>query len=459
MAASQSSSCIQLQEIPVSKGSPDDDSATRRLTVNTVIESPSQTPQSGSLEETSAKAWLSVVGAFLFLFATYGFMQTIGTVQAYLEQNQLSSYTSRDIGWITGVFTSLAMFLGIQIGPLFDTYGPGFLGPVGCVIYLPVFFVLAECSKYWHFMLVLGIWGAVGAAILSMVGVAAIGKSFVRRRGLAMGIALCGSSIGGVVMPLMLRKLLPILGWTWSIRILAFILSAVMIGGALCLQQPFQKRQGSEASERHRRKRAALNFIALTSGTFTFVTIGLFALEFAVFGIFSLLPTYASVAQFSSDTGFVLVAIANATSTAGRLIPGLAGDYFGHFNVLLCMILCTAAFTAAILVPFGSTSLGALYAFSALWGFGSGSFISLTPVCMGKTCETEDYGRYFGTMYFFVSFSLLLASPLGGQMLQTFGTQALACLYVAVVVAGGICFLLARQLLHGKKGFVIKARI
>ncbi|KAK2040903.1 monocarboxylate transporter [Colletotrichum somersetense] len=199
--------------------------------------------------------------------------------------------------------------------------------------------------------------------------------------------------------------------------------------------------------------------MALTSGTFTFVTIGLFALEFAVFGVFSLLPTYATAANFPSDTGFGLVAVANAMSTAGRLLPGLAGDHFGHFNILIAMILVTAIFTGAILVPFGSSSLAALYTFSALWGFGSGSFISLTPVCMGKTCESEDYGRYFGTMYFFVSFSLLLATPLGGEMLQTFGTRALACLYMSLVLAGGIAFLLARQMLYGRRGLGIREKI
>ncbi|KAM3081030.1 hypothetical protein ACMFMF_002945 [Clarireedia jacksonii] len=387
---------------------------------------------------------------------TAGFMQTIGTIQSYLELNQLSSYTSQDLGWITGVFTSLAMFLGIQIGPVFDAYGPRVLGPIGCAIYMPVFFVLAECHKYWQFMLVLGIWGAIGAAILSTVGVSVIGKWFVLRKGLAMGMALCGSSIGGVIMPLLLRELLPKLGWAWSIRCIAFLLSTTMIGGAICLQQPFPKRQGSEGPKSEDRKKITLNFKALKSGTFTFVTIGLFALEFAVFGVFSLLPTYATAAHFSSDNGFALVAIANATSTAGRLLPGLLGDYIGHFNVLLCMILCTATFTAAILVPFGSSSLSCLYAFAALWGFGSGSFISLTPVCMGKTCEADDYGRYFGTMYFFVSFSLLLASPLGGKMIQTFGTQALAGLYVGVVVLGGVCFFLARQLLYRKKDLALR---
>jgi hypothetical protein len=58
-------------------------------------------------------------------------------------------------------------------------------------------------------------------------------------------------------------------------------------------------------------------------------------------------------------------------------------------------------------------------------------------------------------MYFFVSFSLLLASPLGGKMLQRFGTQALAALYVGLVVVGGVCFLLARQLLYRKKSLAL----
>lgn len=322
-------------------------------------------------------------------------MQTIGTVQSYLASHQLSEYSTTQIGWITGLYTSLCLFLGIQFGPLFDVYGPRLLGPIGCAIYIPVFFVMAECTQYWHFMLTIAVWGGFGAAIISTIGVAVIGKWFVKRRGLAMGVALCGSSTGGIVMPLMLRSLLPSVGWAWSIRSLAFMNAAVMIVGSVCLQQPLPQ-QTSVASEQHRRRRIALNFMALTSKTFTLITIGIFALEFAMFGVFGLLPTYATAANFPASTGYALVAISNGCSTFGRLLPGLAGDYFGHFNVLVCMILCTAAFTGAILVPFGSTSLKALYAFSALWGFGSGSFISLTPVCMGKTCETEDYGRYYG---------------------------------------------------------------
>ncbi|KAJ0119645.1 transporter MCH4 [Diaporthe amygdali] len=459
MDSSRASSSIQLIQLP-NIGQQDAEQAVQssqrpiaagELLGETIEEQLPPRPDPIPVPETSAKAWLSVAGAFFYLFPTYGKREQRGR----LYDVQFANTT---IGWITGLYTSLALLLGIQFGPLFDAYGPRLLGPIGCAIYIPVFFVLAECTQYWHFMLTISVWGGFGAAIISTIGVAVIGKWFVKRRGLAMGIALCGSSTGGIVMPLMLRSLLPRLGWAWTIRILAFINMAVLIAGSLCLQQPLPQ-QISAASEQRRRKRIALNFMALTSNTFTLITLGIFALEFAMFGVFGLLPTYATAANFPASTGYALVAISNGCSTFGRLLPGLAGDYFGHFNVLVCMILCTAAFTGAILVPFGSSSLKALYIFSALWGFGSGSFISLTPVCMGKTCETEDYGRYYGTMYFFVSFSLLLTVPLGGQMLSTFGTRALAGLYVGIVLAGGVCFLSARQLIYGKRGFGLKAKI
>ncbi|EFX05084.1 major facilitator superfamily transporter monocarboxylate [Grosmannia clavigera kw1407] len=395
MEAVDISPSFQLQELPNSKAGSIRSTPMSSQPIDVAREPLAPGSDAPVNAKITTRAWLSIAGSFLFLFTSYGFMQTIGTIQAYLEIHQLSAYSSRDVGWITGAFTALTLLLGIQVGPLFDAYGPQYLGPVGCLVYIPVFFVLAECHTYWQFMLVMGIWGGIGAAIVSMVGIGVISKWFTRRRGMAMGLALCGSSVGGVVMPLMLRKLLPTVGWAWSIRSIAFLLSAIMIIGALCLQHPLPS-PPSGIPLAVRRKRAVLNFKALKSWTFAFVTVGLSALEFSIFGIFSLLPTYAMVAGFNSDTGYTLIAVANATSTAGRFLSGLASDHFGPFNTMVFMVLVTTIFTASIFVPFGSSSLGALTAFSALWGFGSGSFISLAPVCMGLICETEDYGRYFG---------------------------------------------------------------
>ena len=55
-----------------------------------------------------------------------------------------------------------------------------------------------------------------------------------------------------------------------------------------------------------------------------------------------------------------------------------------------------------------------------------------------------------GTMNFVISFAVLLCVPIGGIMLEHMGAQALAGLYLAIVVLGGGCFFAARALLIGE---------
>ncbi|KAF7564048.1 hypothetical protein G7046_g86 [Stylonectria norvegica] len=400
--------------------------------------------------ETGLPAWFCVLGSFFFLFPSFGFMQSIGTVQSYLQLNQLSSYSTGDVGWISGMYTFLGLMLTIQIGPMLDHYGPRILAPVGAVLTIATFLLLAECKTYWQFMLTLGVLGGIGGAIDGVVAVACIGKLFVRRRGLAMGIALTGSSVGSIIFPLVLRSTLPTLGWRWSLRILALIVASVMIPGVFCFL-PFPRLiHALSPNSPPRRDAAVLNLAAFRSPAFVFVTAGLFTLEFVIFGFSGLLPTIATGAGFTPENGYTLIAIIGAASCFGRVIPGMVGDRVGHFNVLLVMIAVTIVFMGTLLVPFGTTSGPVLYAFSALWGFGTGSFLSITPVCLGKTCEAKDYGRYYGTMNFVISFALLISVPLSGIMLQNMGSQALAGLFIAVVFLAGACYIAARALLIGK---------
>ncbi|GKT54674.1 major facilitator superfamily transporter [Colletotrichum tofieldiae] len=289
---------------------------------------------------------------------------------------------------------------------------------------------MGECTEYWHFILCLGVLGGIGAALTSTVAVAVIGKLFNRRKGLAMGVALSGSSFGGVTISMMLRSILPRLGWQWSMRIMGFLVLGIMILGTICFL-PYPRLSTSVSGAPVGKTGAMLNFSAFQSPPFGFMTMGLFLLEFVLFGITGLLPTFAIAVGFGSDVGFSLVAILNGTSCFGRIMTGVIGDRLGHLNILLIMISITIIFTGVVFVPFGTKHIGALYAFAALWGYGSGSFLSSTP----------------GTMNFFVSFSLLVTVPIGGQMLESMGGTALSGFYLAVLFLGGVCFFAARALL------------
>ncbi|KAK1516723.1 riboflavin transporter MCH5 [Colletotrichum paranaense] len=332
--------------------------------------------------ECRKSAWVCVLGSFLFLMPSFGFMQSSGAVQSFLLENQLRDYSARDVGWITGVYSFLTMLLGIQAGPLIDVYGPKFLGPLATGLLVLMFFVLAECAKIWQFILCLGVLGGIGNAIATTVGIAVIGKLFNRRKGLALGIALSSSSTGGMIFPLVLRQIFPLWGWAWSMRAVGFLTVLILSSGIACLL-PFE------------RKRAVMGFSAFHSLPFSLICGAIALLEFVIFGATAILPTLVALSGLPIEHGFNMLAILNGVSSLERILPGVVGDRLGHYNILLVMIVFTIICTAATLTAFGSTRIEALYAFSALWGFGTGSFLSLAPACVAKTCELKDYGRYY----------------------------------------------------------------
>lgn len=167
-------------------------------------------------------------------------MQSVGTLQSYLQLNQLSHYSTARIGWITGMYMFLSYFFNIQVGPICDHYGPMVVGPVGVVITVASFLILAECSTYWQMMLCLGLLGSLGGAIIATVAVSVVAKLFSRLQGLAMGIAITGSSVGAILFPIMLRSTLARFGWKWAMRTLAFTVAGIIIPGVFCFI-PFQR--------------------------------------------------------------------------------------------------------------------------------------------------------------------------------------------------------------------------
>jgi MFS family permease len=76
--------------------------------------------------------------------------------------------------------------------------------------------------------------------------------------------------------------------------------------------------------------------------------------------------------------------------------------------------------------------------YALLFGFASGSNISLTPVCVGQLCATEEYGRYYATCYTLVAFGTLTGIPIAGVLLQVCGGG-----YLGVVIFTGACYVLS----------------
>ncbi|KAF2788320.1 MFS general substrate transporter [Melanomma pulvis-pyrius CBS 109.77] len=402
--------------------------------------------------EGGLRAWLVVASAWLLLFPSFGFMVSIGTLQDYWIQHQLSNFSARDVGWIPSVFVYLSLGLGIWVGPLFDRYGPRWIALIGSTGYLIMVFLLPECKNFWQMILCCGVLGGVTGAMLTTTSLAVVAHWFKARRGLTQGIAMMGSSCGGLTIPLILKTTLPKYGYAWSLRILGFIFLVCFIIGNILIKARIPPTPATK-------KKAIISLSIFGDLRFSLFTISVFGFEVVLFGALGILPTYATLStDFPAETGFYLIAILNGVSCIGRILPGYVADKIGRFNTLFIMILFTWFFMLVLWLPLGNKSLPALYCFAALFGFGTGSWMALVPACIGQLCRAEEFGRYYGSMYFIASLATLVCIPISGELVETVGPQPMVAFFCVVLGLSLVSFLFSRWACLGRR-WVVKEKV
>ena len=187
-----------------------------------------------------------------------------------------------------------------------------------------------------------------------------------------------------------------------------------------------------------------IDFRAFREPRLCFLAVAVFAFEFIIFGCAALLPTYVRYTGLDLNVQFYSLTVLNSMSLMGRVLPGFAADQVGRFNILLLLALVTLLVMGAVWIPFGSRDEATLYAVVAIFGFGSGGWVSLAPVCAGQLCRTEEYGRFYGTIYSVAAFGVLLTVPIGGELLQSTTPQTLVGFYSVVLLIGLVSVALSR---------------
>lgn len=84
-------------------------------------------------------------------------------------------------------------------------------------------------TQYYQFILAQGICSALGASAIFYPAMSSVGQWFFKNRAAAFGIMASGSSLGGVIYPIMVQKLIPQIGFPWTMRAAAFLILGMMI--------------------------------------------------------------------------------------------------------------------------------------------------------------------------------------------------------------------------------------
>ncbi|KAL5612047.1 hypothetical protein BROUX41_000391 [Berkeleyomyces rouxiae] len=408
-------------------------------------------PQQDALEELSRQrtdpnnypegglqAWLVVFGSFCGTTACFGLTNSIGVVHTYVANNILTDYSDGQIGWIFSVYLFITMAGGVLGGPIFDLYGPRWMICIGGILLTLGIMMTSLATAYWQFLMAFGILTGIGTSLVFTSSFAAPGHWFLRRRGLATGIAATGGSVGGVIVPLMMQSLIPKIGFEWALRSLGFLIFGLSVVANILVRSRLPPLPNSNVFP---------DFYIFKQIPFTLLTIAVMTMELALFVPITYISSYAVDMGLGTALSYQLVAILNAGSFFGRILAGFAADMMGRFNTLaFCVFLCMVSCVAFWLPAGSNTAIVIMFAIS--FGFASGSNVSLIPVCVGQLCRTEEYGRYYATLYTVVSIGPLVGVPIGGTILQSsnghywsliiFTAIVYGCSVALIMVARGI---------------------
>ncbi|KAK5215999.1 hypothetical protein LTR96_011016 [Exophiala xenobiotica] len=398
------------------------------------------TKHEGTYPDGSWQSWAVVLGSFCSFFSGLGMVNSLGAYQSYIATHQLQHESNTRVGFIFSLHTMLIFSAGLFFDPLFDRDGPRPLAATGAALSLVSYISLGFCTSYWHFLVSIGVIGGLSGALLFTCALSTIPHWFLRRRSLAMSLAISGGSFGGIVFPMILGQFLPKLGLTWTTRVIALTMLPSHIIAILLLKSRF-------SSPNHETCWPDLSilFIPRTSS----VAVALLLVELSLYIPVASVTSFATAQGHPPEVAYRLLTYLSLGSLAGRWLPAFLGDRLGPMN-MLPLTLCTCIIALlGFWLPAGP-SMPMTITFVLLYGLGSGSYISLTPVCIGQLCETQRYGRYSSTLYMFSSLGSLVGIPIGAYVLESTHNsfQSLA-VFVACVCAMALSLLLVARVIFG----------
>ncbi|KAI0964720.1 major facilitator superfamily domain-containing protein [Xylaria arbuscula] len=390
------------------------------------------------------EAWLVVFGGFLALFCSFGLVNCIGVFQQYYVEGPLSNYSESEVSWIPSLHVFVMTGSNAIMGRLYDNYGPRWILIIGTIVYSFGLMVTSLSSQYHQFILSRGIVLALGASAVFNCATNSVITWFFKRRATALGIMVSGSSLGGVVLPIMMDKLIPQIGFPWTVRILGFMFLALCGNVISCVTIK------SRLPPRPKPLQLSDYVSPFKEARFTIVVIASFFLFWGLFLPFNYLILQATDAGVDPNLVPYILPILNALSIPGRILPGLFGDRLGRYNTMIFISALSGIITLALWIP-GSKSTVAIIVYGGIFGFSSGGIISLLPAYMAQISDIREIGTRNGVNLLLAAVGALTGSPIGGAISNGKHYLGLQLFTGITMLAGSLLYVIARTVLVGLK--------
>lgn len=383
-----------------------------------------------------AIGWRQVASSFILLAAIAMMASSYSVLAVPLAEE---FQPSRMVLMLT--MTVLAAVSGILapfLGGLMDKFSLRVLMLIGTLLLGAGYMAVSVASSFTQILVIFGLLMAPANVLLGPVAITVLlSRWFVKRRGTAIGIALAGISMGGVLFPPLIQWLLDSYEWRVALRLFVLLLMALTLpAAALVVDSPARKGLHADGADHDaepvRPKGAAPRGSAmaiLRDPTFWLLGL-LFAIVLAGLkgAVTNMVPLAVDEGIDATDAAF-LISIFSGSGFVSKIGFAAIAD---RLSPRVLTLIAFAGFAAGM-VALSEASAGywLIAAGAALAGFFGGFIVPLKSLLIPRIFGPDVVGRAMGMMSTVSLCASLGTPPLFGLIFDLTGSYSAILLVFA----------------------------
>ena len=340
-------------------------------------------------------AWWVLAGLFLLYTATNGILLNTLPLM-YPSLTAEFGWNEEQVTRPAALFMLFNAALNPVLGALCDRFPARRIMVFGVAVIVSSLLVFAYISSLTQ-MTVVYLVCSVGLAACGLVpNMLILSRWFVARRGVAVGILLMGSSLGGALFPLIVRPTLVEDGWRAAVTLIVLVGGAMMALGLLLVRN---HRPGSDATAvaaqpvatggltlGQAARMPAFYILMLATGTVWFCITGTLQHQSIFLGQDLGVPTAKLPVIFSVFFWCAII---------GKVLFGWLGDRFNKVWILLLSVL--NMMVGIILLRNADPNADVtLYGYAMVYGVGFAGAFSAIQLVLAEFYAGAAYGRILG---------------------------------------------------------------
>lgn len=359
----------------------------------------------------------------------------------------LTEWFNWDRGVISGAYSISLIVSGLLAlisGRLADKFGPRIMITLLGLLVGSGLILMSMVSSIVHVYLIWTLIIGVGTSCGITPILSTIPKWFNKRRALVIGITFAGFSVGGIIWPPVVERLVANIGWQSSYMIVGLIILVIITALAQLMRQnpqkmglqPYGEREQVESTPRM--LDLAAKGITLTQALKT-TPYWLIALcRFGFMFVFQLIAVH--IFPHAVDVGLsqimaaIIVSITAISNTISKLLVGFVADRIGY---RLTLFLSAAVLLLSLIVLVFSKELWHFYIFALLFGLAWGISGVMQVTLISRIFGSRSLGTIFGSLEIFLTVGGAIGISIAGIIFDATGsynTPFVICIVQALLV-------------------------